>query len=66
MSCTMWSSIHRNEAHATTVAVKVYTPEDLLMTSVDDLRLVHQALMSAAADVLDSMASIASENIGLK
>lgn len=66
MSCTMWSSIHRNEPHDTTVAVKVYTPQDLQMMPIDDLRLVHQALMAAAADVLDAMASIASENVALK
>lgn len=57
----LFGSIHRNEPYQTTLAVRVYTQEDTDLLPVDELRLIHQTLLEAAAEVLDQMAMIASE-----
>lgn len=62
-STQLWGSIHHNKDHDTSIAVRVYTPTDQLLNSVDELRLVHQALQAATADVLDQMADLASQHL---
>jgi hypothetical protein len=54
----VWSSHDHNIDHATQTIVRVYTPDDLALFPLDNLRLAHQALIAAAADVLDCMADL--------
>jgi len=65
-SFQLFGSIHRSEPYSTTLAVRIYTAEDTDLLPVDELRLIHQTLLEAAAEVLDQMASIASEAHALK
>lgn len=55
----IWGSIHSNHDHSTTGAVRVYVTEDTShLFPLDELRLAHQLLLAAAADVLDQMADL--------
>lgn len=55
----LWGSIHHNEDHATMAAVRIYVQEDTShLFPLDELRLAHQLLLAAAADVLDQMADL--------
>lgn len=65
-SAQLWGSIHHNKDHATSIAVRVYTPTEQRLTPVDELRLVHQALQAATADVLDQMADLASQHLATR
>lgn len=63
LACQLWGSVHHNADYDVMTAVRVYTPSDDGLPSVDELRLAHQALLAAAADVLDQMADLASQNV---
>lgn len=65
-SYQLFGSIHRNEDYQSTLAVRVYTAEDTDLLPVDELRLIHQTLLEAAAEVLDQMALVASEAQAIK
>lgn len=56
----LWGSLHFNEDHDTPVSVRVYTPSEMDLLPVDELRLAYQALMDAASAVFDQMSEEAS------
>lgn len=58
-SHAIWGSVHYNENNDSMVAVRVYVPaQDPQLLPLDELRLTHQALLAAAADVLDSISDL--------
>lgn len=58
----LWASVHNCPDHAEMVAVRVYARSDLKQMPLDELRMVHRALVLALTDVNDAMADLAVVN----